>query len=471
VVAEVGSNPAARLPGPRRIPILGWRARGLSMLRDPTAYMVRQYERFGEISAWEPNNPKHVFAFGPDYLRRIFAEPDRFISDAFREVKMPKDSSFHRLTNGLTRLNGPLHRQHRQLVQQAFLARRVLLYTDAINELAAELFDGWRVGQTYRLDKELSRLIMQIAIRTIFDITDLGDIAKLRALVDRLLATAASPTTLMLPYDLPGTSFRTALRTSQEIEAMLLEMIRSKRPVADERIDVLSTMIAARDENGAMLSDHELISEAYTSFCHDSSTSALVWTLLLLDQHPSVMDDLVAELGSVLGGAPVTADTLDRLPLLDAVVKEVLRLLPPAPFLLRYTAEPTMLGPYQLDKDATIFFSPYVTHRLPELYENPLKFDPGRWDEKDRSVYEYTSFGAGPHYCIGRHFALLEIKLILAMLLQRFRPVLVPGTTVNRTVRISLLPSDGLPMTMHEVGARTALTPVQGNIRESVQFS
>jgi cytochrome P450 len=326
------------------------------------------------------------------------------------------------------------------------------------------------VGDTLPIDQRLARIVLLIAMRSVFDIEAPDEVDRLQGLIGRLLAVAASPMTLMFPFDLPGTTMRTALRTCEEIETVLRGLIAERRPTAHDRTDMLSTMIAARDDDGAALSDDELVSEAYTAFCHDSSTATLTWALFLLDQHPQVLADLRDEL-SVLGGAAPDEAALDRLPLLDAVLKETMRLLPPAPMLLRYTAGETELGGVALPEKTMVFLSPYVTHRDPERFPRPLRFDPSRWEGPSPSAYEYLPFGAGAHNCVGRHFAMLEMKVVLAVLLQRFRPTLVPGTAVDRVMRVSLVPGNGLPVVLAPAGARIPPPEVSGNIRQSVDLS
>lgn len=464
---DISSVPV-KLPGPVQIPLIGWRTRGLRMLQDPSEYFLRQYAKYGPISAWNPRNPRHVFAFGPQYLKQLFAEPETFIADSFREVRIPEDSAFFRLTNGLLRRNGSSHRFHRRLMQPTFTARRVQVHREAVIDVVDRQFSRWRVGDTLPMHDEIGRVIMLIAMRTIFDIEAPDQIARLQGLISRLLRVAASPLTLLLPYDLPGSTFRTALRTCDEIESILLRMIRQRQAGDHSGRDVLSSFVAARDENGNALTEEELVGEAYTAFCHDSSTATLLWALFLLDQHPRVLGDVVDELRSVLAGEAPDADQLKRLPLLDAVLNETLRLLPPAPMLLRYTSRTTSLGHYDLPEGAMVFFSPYVTHRMEEIYRDPLRFDPYRWTDGHPSPYEFLPFGAGAHTCVGRHFAMLEMKTILAVLLQRARPALVPNTTVNRAMRISLVPSHGLPMKLEPLGTTVRPTSVRGNIRDSV---
>lgn len=440
------------------------------MLGDPAEYFMRQYARHGQVSAWNPHNPRHVFAFGPDYLKKVFAEPDVFVADSFREVRIPQETSFHRLTNGLLRRNGDSHRKHRRLMQPAFTARRVSVHRQTVADVTDSCLADRNAGDVAPMHDVLARIIMLTAMRTVFDVDAPAAIDRLQGLISRLLRVAASPMTLLMPYDLPGSTFRKALRTCEDIEALLLQMVRERRAGDRAGRDVLTSLVHAVDDDGSGLTEAELVGEAYTAFCHDSSTATLMWTLLLLDQHPRLMDDVIDEVRAVCGGAPPDDDQLGRLPLLDAVLKETLRLLPPAPMLIRYTSRPTPFGRFHLPEGAMVFFSSYVTHRLEEVYHDPLRFDPGRWERETPSTYEYLPFGAGAHNCVGRHFAMLEMKTVLAVLLQRFRPALVPGTPVNRSMRVSLVPSNGLPMRLLPVGTRTTPSELRGNIRDSVRL-
>src|SRR5215472_3233774 len=174
------------LPGPGPLPVLGWRGRALRMLRDPAEYFLRQYRAYGELSSWNARN-KHVFVFGPTQVRAIFAEPEVFVADAFRAVRIPADSSFFLLSNGLLRLNGSTHREHRRIMHPAFTAKRVGVYRDSIAELTEAQLAGWRTGDTVQLGHEMARVIMLIAMRSVFGIDAPDEIARLQGLISRLL--------------------------------------------------------------------------------------------------------------------------------------------------------------------------------------------------------------------------------------------------------------------------------------------
>lgn len=460
---------APRLPGPAQLPVLGWQLRALKMLADPLAFFTSMHQRYGEISTTTPRAPKHVFVFGPKYHREMFGAPQSFIADAFRELRMPPRSGMARLTQGLLKLNGEPHRRHRGLMQPAFHSRAVARHHKAIVEVTEEELDRFRVGEVRRIDQDLSRLMLRIGMRTLFDVAETDDVDRLNGLMERLLASATAPTTLLLPLDVPGMSYRRTLRAADQLDTAIREIIVAKRANPGE--DIISMLIAAQDEQGQGLTEDELVGEAYTSFCHDSSASALSWTLLMLDQHPQVRNDLCDELAAELGGAPAEAADFDRLPLLDRVLKETLRLFPPASMGLRYAADDCTLGPYEIPRDTTLFFSTYVSHRLPEVFTDPLSFRPDRWTGDSPDSYGYLPFGAGAHSCLGRAFALLEMKIVLTILLQRFRLPVVDSSRIDRKIKISLVPDQGLPVTVAAPGHDRQLAALTGSVREAVKLT
>ncbi len=202
----------------------------------------------------------------------------------------------------------------------------------------------------------------------------------------------------------------------------------------------------------------------------ETSANALTWTLFLLSQHPHVMADLVDELAAVLHGAPPTVDQIERLPLLDHVIKESMRVIAPVPFNGRVTSQAVSLAGYVLPPGTEVFVSIYHTHKMPELYPEPNVFNPHRWETIQPTIFEYNPFSAGPRLCIGAPFAMLEMKIGLAMLLQRYRLELVRGQTIDRLGVIVLTPKQGMLMTVHPQDRQfgKGVGGVRGNVREMV---
>jgi cytochrome P450 len=280
---------------------------------------------------------------------------------------------------------------------------------------------------------------------------------------------------LLLPYNVPPLPFWRYLRLSRRLDDAIRAMIDQKRTRGRDEGDVLSMLVHTRDQDGARMSEDELIGQANLLFLagHETTANALAWTLFLLMQHPGVMADLCDELHGTLRGDPPRADQLAELPLLERVIKESLRILPPVPFGARVAMAPTALGPYELPPLTEIAFSEYVTHHLPELYPEPERFRPDRWKTAEPSAYEYLPFGAGPRMCVGATFAMIEAKVVLAMLLQRYRPELVPGARVDRHINITLSPRYGLPVVIRAQDRNFAASraEVRGDVHDMVDLT
>lgn len=162
----------------------------------------------------------------------------------------------------------------------------------------------------------------------------------------------------------------------------------------------------------------------------------------------------------MLRGSAPTVEQLGRMPLLERVIKESMRLLPTAAIGSRVSTGPFELGPYHFPRRTFVNFSQYLTHRLPELYPEPQRFKPERWETIDPSPYEYLPFGAGPRMCIGATFAMTELRIVLAMLLQRFRLAVVPGAQIDWGMTITLGIKGPLPMTVVAQDRRFSKTTI-----------
>jgi cytochrome P450 len=182
-----------------------------------------------------------------------------------------------------------------------------------------------------------------------------------------------------------------------------------------------------------------------------------------------VASDLLDELARLGGDAP-RMDQFPELPLLDGVIKEGLRLFPPAPMNHRIAARDCELGGFEIARGSELLSSVYHTHRLPEFFADPNRFLPERWAALDPAPYLYSPFGGGPRTCIGASFAMMEMKVVLAMMLQRFRLELVPGARIDRTVNVTLASAHGMPMRVHAQDQRfdASARRVRGSVRQMV---
>jgi cytochrome P450 len=256
------------------------------------------------------------------------------------------------------------------------------------------------------------------------------------------------------------------------LEAALYAAIARKRQNSLDTGDALSILLDAQDEDGSTLTDTELLGHLTTLFTagHETTASALTWTLFLLSQHPKVMADLMDELNGKLHGDAPTLEQLRDLPVLDHVINESLRMFPPGTWMLRTTTAPSELGPFEVPKGAHVVYSPAVTHRRPDIYPEPDRFLPERWETTNPSPYEFLPFGNGPRRCIGATYAMMELRVVLPMILQRFRPTVPPGARVDRAGNILSFPKGGLPVVLNPQDGHYTTANVRGNIHDLVDF-
>ena len=509
---ERTTTATATAPGPEPVRFLGGLPRLIGFGRDPIGTAGRLFERYGPLASivrgpariMSPGGRFVVVANGAALNREILTEHDRFRMYALPGVYYPDDdvmarASEHggrrgrptadrlrpirRTLTGLFHVNGDEHRRHRRLLQPAFNKTRIDAYRDDMVALTQAMLDEWREGETRDVHADMTELTLRIATKTLFG-EDAGDRGVVLArMMQQWLMTMFSPG-MMLRLDVKGLPYHRWLDLTRRIDEGTVAILREKRahvaslpkggPVA---ADMLSMLVAARDEDGSALDEDELIGHVGVIFGagHETSTNALAWTLFLLGEHPDAACDLIDELDSVLHGSPPTVEQLGKLPLLDAVVKESMRVLPPVPLHPRIVAQDTELAGHFLPAQTELFLSIFHMHHDPAVFAHPNRFDPSRWSKIKPSVYEYNPFSAGPRMCIGAAFAMMEIKIALAMLLQRFRVERVRSLRMDRRVAITMAPKHGLPMKIRRADrawstAHRGMARVRGNIHEILEL-
>lgn len=484
-------------PGPSPLPVFGVTARALGWIQDPIGTAGKLFARYGNVASIV-RGPLRIASPGPiaaipwlqrtngagvvcvnsaELNREVLNAHERYFMIALSGRLFPKDVEpaererpVTRLMTGLFHVNGAEHRKHRRLLMPAFAKTRIDAYHADMVRITSDVLANYRVGTTRDVHADLTELTLRIATTTLFGEDEGARGVELARVMQTWLLTMMSPK-MLLRVDAPGLPYRRFLELTAQIDRETLAMVRDrkKRPAGP---DMLSMLLAARDEDGSALDEDELVGHTGVIFAagHETSTNALAWTLLLLSQHPEVMRELEDELAG-LRGAPPSVEELARLPLLEGVVKESLRLLPPVPIHPRLVAEDSELGGHFLPAGSEVFLSIYHLHHDPDIFPDPKVFRPRRWETARPSVYEYNPFSAGPRMCIGAAFAMLEIKLVLAMLLSRFRFELPANTRVDPRVAITMAPSQGLRMTLRPRGMASRLpNRVGGRVRELAQW-
>jgi len=230
--------------------------------------------------------------------------------------------------------------------------------------------------------------------------------------------------------------------------------------------DLLSLIINSPDENGNLPTDEQIGRHVLTLFAASFETcqTALAWTLFLIAQHPGVAAALLDEVATTTADSRIRADQPEQFSLLDAVVKESMRLLPPVPFQIRRAARDTALFDCEVKAGTRVFLSSFLTNRLPEVYHHGDHFRPQRWAQIAPSQYEYLVFSAGPRTCVGYWFGMTFVKTALVHIIRRYRLTLVPGARIDSRVAITMWPSRGLPVVVRRQDGRFSASPVRGNI-------
>ena len=466
--------PVVPIPGPRPLPVLGHLPRVFQFLQDPVG-MVTALRRHGDVAAVAEGSPALVCVFGAERNREILSVPDTFRHDE-DFVKGPPGSSIARTRDLLVAINGEKHKRHRRLMMPAFSKGALERYATDIVRVAEGMVDKWPYGGEVDLDVLLRDLALCTAVQTLFGLDVLSGATRLGEAAAEFVVQLTHPLAILAPYDLPGTPFRKALRLGDELIRAMEGLLAEKRALTEPGNDALAMLVRAVDDDGARFTDEELMAEALTLFIagHETTAKALTWTMFLLERHPDTLADVLDEVNGVLGGRSMTAADIPKMPLLDRVVKESMRVLAPVPILfLRNSQEDQRVGRFTLPKGANVVVSPYATHHDPERYPDPERFEPSRWEGPEPSVYEYMPFGAGPRICVGALFAQQSLRLILPTVLSRARIAVRRNADISRLTRGNILmPRHGVPVRLERAHRRRLRPePIRGDVREMVSLS
>ena len=369
---------------------------------------------------------------------------------------------------GLLTSDGELWKRQRKLMAQAFTPKRIRSYGDAMSRVTDDTL-RWRDGEELNLHDEMSRLTMAVAATVLFGAEvaprDVELVHRSMEVVNGWYANTPEAI-LKVPEWVPTQRNRALTQAVKDIDGLIYRII-SERRRGEERDDLLGTLLAAQDEGGVGMSDKQLRDEAVTLFLagHETTALALAHTLYLLSKHPEIERRLADELERVLGGRLPTAGDIKALEYTGRVIKEGMRLYPPAWTTSRETLEDVELGGHRIPKGAQLLFSQWVVHRDPRWFPNPEAFDPDRWlpaTAKALPRFAYFPFGGGPRVCIGNHFAMMEATLMLAIVVSRYRVHLLPGQTLELKPSVTLRPKGkGLRVRVFEREQLSRTEPAQ----------
>lgn len=441
-------------PGPRGHFLLGSL---LDVGRDPIRYYQTSRRRYGDVIRFRSygKNAWHFLAH-PDDIEYVLQSNWRNYAKGFffsRRLRLL-------IGDGLFTSEGDLWLRQRRLTQPAFHRQRLgewaTITTDATEELLRDWQPLQKSGEPFDVTTEMMRLTLQVVGRTLFS-TDLGAEAEkiygaLTIALDHISYRMFHP--LSPPENIPTPRNRRFQAARQVLDDVSLAMIRERRRQGTDTGDLLSMLLLARDEDtGEGMDDRQLRDEIMTILMagHETTAVALSWTWWLLSQHPEVWERLQAELGSALSGRTPSIEDVPNLPYTRMIIQEAMRVYPPIWAMTRQAVEDDTIRGYHIAAGSTIIVMQYITHRHPDFWQNPDRFDPENFApeySESRPRFAYFPFGGGPRGCLGNSFAMMEAQLILATIAQRHRLQPVPGQKVEPEPSITLRPRNGIMMTL-----------------------
>jgi cytochrome P450 len=456
-------------PGPRGSLLLGM-ARELR--RDYLGTLEGAVAAYGDVVQIVAGPPGLRVRFHlvthPDGVQRVLAGG----SDNYA-----KDNPFYRemaavLGDGLLTSNGQRWRQQRRTLAPLFAHHHIAEYVPAMADEAARLRRRWTAADAPRrvdLHAEMVEYTLRVVGRALFgaSVDDAVPVIKETFPVVSEQVRRRGLAAVNLPRSWPTPAQRRATAAQRALHAAVDAIVDRRRRTPDGGGDLVSLLLAARDpETGAPLSAREVRDQALVFLLagHETTATALTFTLHLLGHHPDIQQRIRDEVQQVLGGRVPTAADAARLAYTTRVIKEAMRLYPPAYSIARRTSTAERIGGYQLPAGSVVIISPWAIHRHPRHWAQPEVFDPDRFTpdrEAARHRYAYLPFAAGPRACIGGHFAMLEAVIATAMIVRAHHLRTPPGP-VPLATGITLRPAAAVPCTIEP-----ATTPRQVARREA----
>lgn len=429
-------------------------AAGRDLMRDPLGRLAADRRAYGDVIRIRIGPLTYYGLAHPDHLQHVLQENNR------NYVKGPIIARTRILIgDGLFTSEGDFWRRQRRLAQPAFHRQRIGGFAETMTRTTQEMLDAWSgvaaSGDAFDLADEMSRLTLRIVGRTLFSL-DLQESAATvgNALVDALdVVTQRAFTLLPLPLRVPTAANRRFLRARRDLDEVVLRIIAERRRTGHDGGDLLSMLLDARDpDTGEGMTDRQLRDEVMTFVLagHETTAVALSWTWYLLGRHPEIEQRLRDEIASAVGQRTPNPGDLPALRYVRMVVDEAMRLYPPVWAIGRQPLGDDQVGPFRIKAGAPVNLAVWVTHRHPDFWPDPERFDPERFAPErtaSRHRFAYLPFSGGPRLCIGNEFALMELVLVVTMMAQRYRISPVdPDRVIEPLVRVTLRPNGGVPV-------------------------
>ncbi|MEJ6481019.1 cytochrome P450 [Nostoc punctiforme UO1] len=442
----------------------------LQMLRwitSPMSFMETSAERYGDMFTvrLESKSPPLIFVSNPEVLQQILTNDTKAL-EAPGDMNLVFESLLGK--RSVITISGAEHQRQRQLLLPPFHGERMRSYSQIISDTTEKVISQYQIAQPFNIRSVAQAITLRVIMQAVFGLNEGPRAEKLQHFLGEMLEKGSSVLSVALLYfpalqrDFGPINFwGKQMRRQQAADKLLYEEIRERREQPDpSRTDILSLLMAAKDEAGQPMTDEELRDELMTLLVagHETTATAIAWAFYWIHKIPSVRQKLLQELDS-LGDNP-DPSAIFKLPYLNAVCSETLRIYPVAMLTFpRVVRTPLSLGGYELEPGTGVIGSIYLTHHRKDLYPEPKQFKPERFLERQFSPYEYLPFGGGARRCIGLAFAQLEMKLALAKILSTRELELVDNSEV-RPKRRGLVTGQDRPIQMVVTSQRQVKSPI-----------
>src|SRR3989441_2942091 len=441
-------------PGPRGLPYIGSM---LSFRQDPLGFFQQLQRTYGNMATVYIGKNPAVLLFRPEHVRYVLVEHPR---DFTNRGVLQRDSNGNNggfASEGLLTIDGEKHRQQRHAVQPAFHKKRIEGYAGIMEQYTQELLKTWHPGDRVDMSRAMQELTLRVVSKCLFSIDLSSQLGPLSDAFDGVIGSSTSMVEdlLNIRIDNPITGYGKRMAAMRQLDMLIYTLIAQRRDDDRAYNDVLAMLMSAEsgEEPETKLTEKQIHDHILTFLAagHETTAIALVWTFYLLSQYPQVRSKLQDEIRSVLAGHEPTLEDLAKLPYLDWVLNESMRLYPPAWLQMRFVAQESELDGVRLPVGTMLILSQWVIHRLPDIWQDPEVFRPERWDPANKQqlpLGAYFPFGGGPRTCLRIPLAQLEARIILASILQHYTPQPIPGYTPEPQPVITLRPKQHLRVTL-----------------------
>lgn len=426
----------------------------INWIADPLEFQDRHSRKYGDIFTMRLGGLGSWVVIGnPQAIQEIFSQDSKFDTGRGNTLAEPLLGQ-----NSLMLIDGERHRRERKLLMPPFHGERLQTYAKQICLITEQVVSQWQVGQPFVARTAMQNISLEVILQIVFGLSEGERYQQLKPLLTDWINMTDSPlraSMLFLRFLQQDwgwwTPWGRMKQKQQHIHALLQAEIESRRTKGNEgRTDVLSLMMAARDEQGQAMTDAELRDELLTLLFagHETTATTISWALYQIHQRLDVREKLLKELESL--GDNSSPMKIAQLPYLTAVCQETLRMYPVLPGIFpRIAKSPVKIAGYLFDAETVLMPTIYLVHYREDLYPNAQQFKPERFLERQYSPFEYFPFGGGSRRCVGYALAQLEMKLILAKILSKYQLVLAESEPVKLQRRgFTLAPTGGVRMVM-----------------------